>query len=124
MLDLLEDQFLMFKLDRLADSLALNRDVIKMTLGKSELPLNKNILNAITEAVNSDEKRNKVYSGGSPHHRCSGGGVATVPGEDFGLKKCLRVSFTAIKFNEGIDRLAEYLNNNKNQQYFLQSTSV
>jgi len=35
-------------------------------------------------------------------------GVATVPGEDFGLPGTLRLSFTASRFEEAVDRLAEY----------------
>lgn len=35
-------------------------------------------------------------------------GVATVPGEDFGLPGTLRVSFTASRFDEAIDRLASF----------------
>jgi len=34
--------------------------------------------------------------------------VATVPGEDFGLPGTLRLSFTASRFEEAIDRLVEY----------------
>jgi aspartate/methionine/tyrosine aminotransferase len=35
-------------------------------------------------------------------------GVAVVPGSDFGLPNGLRVSFTSLRFNEGIDRLHKY----------------
>jgi len=35
-------------------------------------------------------------------------GVAVVPGSDFGLPHGLRVSFTHLRFNEGIDRLHKY----------------
>jgi len=34
--------------------------------------------------------------------------VATVPGTDFGLPTCLRLSFCNERFNEAIDRLAQY----------------
>jgi aspartate/methionine/tyrosine aminotransferase len=37
--------------------------------------------------------------------------VATVPGSDFGLPYTLRLSFSALKYNEGIDRLAEFFSN-------------
>ncbi len=36
-------------------------------------------------------------------------GVATVPGEDFGLPATLRLSFTSSRYCEGIDLLAQYL---------------
>lgn len=35
-------------------------------------------------------------------------GVAVVPGSDFGLPNGLRISFTHLRFNEGIDRLYKY----------------
>lgn len=35
-------------------------------------------------------------------------GVAVVPGSDFGLPNGLRVSFTHLRFNEGVDRLHKY----------------
>lgn len=35
-------------------------------------------------------------------------GVAVVPGSDFGVPKGLRISFTHLRFNEGIDRLRQY----------------
>jgi aspartate aminotransferase len=35
-------------------------------------------------------------------------GVATVPGEDFGLPGTLRLSFTASRFDEAINRLVGY----------------
>ncbi len=38
-------------------------------------------------------------------------GVAVVPGSDFGLPNGLRVSFTNLRFNEGIDRLHKYFKN-------------
>jgi aspartate/methionine/tyrosine aminotransferase len=34
--------------------------------------------------------------------------VATVPGSDFGLPYTLRLSFSSLKYNEGMDRLAEF----------------
>ncbi len=36
--------------------------------------------------------------------------VATVPGSDFGLPYTLRLSYSCHKYNEGIDRLADYFN--------------
>lgn len=36
-------------------------------------------------------------------------GVAVVPGSDFGVPTGIRISFTHLRFNEGIDRLAKYL---------------
>ncbi|MCC7290398.1 aminotransferase class I/II-fold pyridoxal phosphate-dependent enzyme [bacterium] len=38
-------------------------------------------------------------------------GVAVVPGSDFGLPNGLRISFTHLRFNEGIDRLHKYFIN-------------
>lgn len=38
-------------------------------------------------------------------------GVAVVPGSDFGLPNGLRVSFTSLRFNEGVDRLHKYFSN-------------
>lgn len=38
-------------------------------------------------------------------------GVAVVPGVDFGIDNCLRVSFTSDRFNEAVDRLANYFYN-------------
>lgn len=35
-------------------------------------------------------------------------GVAVVPGSDFGVPDGVRVSFTHLRYNEGIDRMAEY----------------
>ncbi|QMV43280.1 pyridoxal phosphate-dependent aminotransferase [Cohnella cholangitidis] len=34
--------------------------------------------------------------------------VATVPGSDFGMPECLRLSFSSSKYKEGIDRLAAF----------------
>jgi aspartate aminotransferase len=39
-------------------------------------------------------------------------GVAVVPGSDFGLPNGLRISFTHLRFNEGIDRLHKYFSKN------------
>jgi aspartate/methionine/tyrosine aminotransferase len=35
-------------------------------------------------------------------------GVATVPGEDFGLPGMLRLSFTASRFEEAVNRFVDY----------------
>ena len=35
--------------------------------------------------------------------------VAVVPGSDFGLPNTLRLSFSSLAYNEGIDRLAVFL---------------
>lgn len=35
-------------------------------------------------------------------------GVAVVPGSDFGVSTCIRISFTHLRFTEGIDRLSGY----------------
>jgi aspartate/methionine/tyrosine aminotransferase len=40
-------------------------------------------------------------------------GVASVPGEDFGLPGTLRLSFTASRFEEAINRLVEYFSSSK-----------
>ncbi len=37
--------------------------------------------------------------------------VATVPGSDFGLPETLRLSFSNTRYNEGIDRLADFFKN-------------
>ncbi|WP_224372334.1 pyridoxal phosphate-dependent aminotransferase [Hyalangium versicolor] len=39
-------------------------------------------------------------------------GVATVPGEDFGLPGMLRLSFTSSRFEEAVDRLRDYFGGN------------
>lgn len=38
-------------------------------------------------------------------------GVAVVPGSDFGMDNALRISFTNLRFKEGIDRMAQYFSN-------------
>jgi len=55
--------FLMFKLDKLAEEMPTS---IKMTLGKCELPLHKEIKGAMINAITDEEKRNKVYPSGLP----------------------------------------------------------
>lgn len=60
-------EFLMFVLDELADSLSeQGRDVIKLTLGKAQEPLNPKIVDAYTRAINDPDKRNLVYPEGLP----------------------------------------------------------
>ena len=61
------DQFLMFKLDRMAEEYEKNRhDIIRMTLGKSELDLNINIVAGMIKAMLDTSKRTKVYPEGLP----------------------------------------------------------
>lgn len=60
-------EFLMFVLDELADKLSSEgKDVIKLTLGKTQEPLHNEIINAHIEAIRDPEKRNLVYPEGLP----------------------------------------------------------
>jgi aspartate aminotransferase len=60
-------EFLMFVLDELADELqSEGKDVIKLTLGKAQEPLHKDIINAHIDAIKDPNKRNLVYPEGLP----------------------------------------------------------
>lgn len=60
-------EFLMFVLDELADGLIeRGRDVIKLTLGKAQEPLNPKIVKAYIDAIDDPDKRNLVYPEGLP----------------------------------------------------------
>ncbi|HHT9138693.1 MAG TPA: pyridoxal phosphate-dependent aminotransferase [Candidatus Wunengus sp. YC60] len=65
-----ELEFLMFVLDELADELKKQgKDIIKLTLGKSQEPLHQDIIEAYVEAIRNPEKRNLVYPEGLPELR-------------------------------------------------------
>lgn len=69
-LDFEKLEFLMFVLDELADKLKnKSKDIIKLTLGKCELPLHQDIINAFTDAINDPKKRDLVYPQGLPQLR-------------------------------------------------------
>lgn len=62
-----ENRFLMFVLDQVAnDYEEKGIDVIRMTLGKSELPLRKEIIEAIQDAIADFSKSALVYPSGLP----------------------------------------------------------
>lgn len=62
-----EYKFLMFSLDELANSFEkYGYSIIRMTLGKSELPLHEDILSAMTSALRDPEKRELVFPSGLP----------------------------------------------------------
>ena len=66
-INLASSKFLMFALDEIANDLENNgNSVIRMTLGNSELPLNKAILNSMHSALDDPKKRNLVYPSGLP----------------------------------------------------------
>ena len=79
-------EFQMFVLDELSDDLIeQGADILKLTIGVSELPMPELVLEArdILETVH----------------------VAVVPGTDFGVPHDLRLAFCNDRYNEGIDRL-------------------
>jgi len=60
-------EFLMFVLDELADKLSKQgKDIIKLTLGKSQETLHPAIIEAYIDAIRDSEKRNLVYPQGLP----------------------------------------------------------
>lgn len=62
-LDFYDNRFLMFVLDGMANDLEdQGNDVIRMTLGKSELPLHPNINRAMEEALNDFKKKYICFS--------------------------------------------------------------
>lgn len=62
-----DERFLMFVLDQMAyDYEKEGKDVIRMTLGKSELPLHPDITQTIIEAMKDFKKSTLVFPGGLP----------------------------------------------------------
>lgn len=62
-----DERFLMFVLDQMAyDYEKQNKDVIRMTLGKSELPLHEDIIKSMQEALGDFKKSSLVYPSGLP----------------------------------------------------------
>ena len=65
-----DERFLMFELDYLAYLKEKEgEEVIRMTLGKSELPTNEKITEAIAEAARDFDKYTRVFPGGLPELR-------------------------------------------------------
>lgn len=65
-----DERFLMFELDYLAYLKEKEgEEVIRMTLGKSELPTNEKITDAIAEAAKDFDKYTRVFPGGLPELR-------------------------------------------------------
>ncbi|MCI0470954.1 MAG: aminotransferase class I/II-fold pyridoxal phosphate-dependent enzyme [Candidatus Aminicenantes bacterium] len=66
-IDFFNNRFLMFELDQMANEFEKNgQDVIRMTLGKSELPLHPDIIHAIIDTMNDFKKSALVFPGGLP----------------------------------------------------------
>ncbi len=64
------ERFLMFELDHLAYlKEKQGEEVIRMTLGKSELPTNEKIVDAIADAAKDFDKYTRVFPGGLPELR-------------------------------------------------------
>jgi aspartate aminotransferase len=62
-----DNRFLMFELDQMAyDYEKAGKEVIRMTLGKSELPLHGDIIQAIMDAMTDFKKSALVFPGGLP----------------------------------------------------------
>ena len=62
-----DERFLMFVLDQMAyDYEKAGKDVIRMTLGKSELPLHPDIIQMIIDAMSDFKKSALVFPGGLP----------------------------------------------------------
>lgn len=62
-----KDKFLMFVMDKMAFELEKSHnDVIRLTLGKSELPLHSDIIQVMVDALNSFEKYSQVFPEGVP----------------------------------------------------------
>lgn len=62
-----DERFLMFELDQMAyDYEDAGKEVIRMTLGKSELPLHPEIINAIIGSMEDFKKSSMVFPGGLP----------------------------------------------------------
>lgn len=62
-----DNRFLMFVLDNMAyEYEKQNRDVIRLTLGKSELPLRKEVIESMQDALGDFKKSSLVFPGGLP----------------------------------------------------------
>ncbi len=62
-----DNRFLMFELDEMANELEKSgKSAIRMTLGKSELPLHPDIVQTIIDALNDFKKSTMVFPGGLP----------------------------------------------------------
>ena len=62
-----DERFLMFVLDQMAyDYEKEKKEVIRMTLGKSELPLHPEIIQSIVDSMRDFEKSSMVFPGGLP----------------------------------------------------------
>jgi aspartate/methionine/tyrosine aminotransferase len=62
-----DERFLMFVLDQMANNYEkAGKEVIRMTLGKSELPLHQDIIQTIIDAMNDFKKSALVFPGGLP----------------------------------------------------------
>ncbi len=62
-----DERFLMFVLDQMAyDSEKEGKDALRLTLGKSELPLHPDIIQAIVDAMKDFKKSTLVFPGGLP----------------------------------------------------------
>lgn len=69
-IDFEENRFLMFEIDQVANDYEdKGIDVIRMTLGKSELPLKKEIIEAMQDAIADFSKSALVYPSGLPQLR-------------------------------------------------------
>nr|ASV47014.1 hypothetical protein [uncultured bacterium] len=69
-IDFSAEQFLMFVLDEMAYQYEQEYDdVIRLTLGKSELPVDQSITDAMAEAVHSFKKNTLVFPAGLPQLR-------------------------------------------------------
>lgn len=66
----LDLEFQMFVLDELADELiAEGADVLKLTIGVSELPMPRNVLDRMTAKLNDPDFVRRVYPEGLPELR-------------------------------------------------------
>jgi aspartate/methionine/tyrosine aminotransferase len=66
-IDYFDNRFLMFVLDQMANDAEISgKDVIRMTLGKSELPLHPDIVQTIIDSMTDFKKSTKVFPGGLP----------------------------------------------------------
>ena len=70
MLNLHQNQFLMFALDQMANDLEnKGQEVIRMTLGKSDLPLHDNIVFAMVNVLKDPKRRDYVFPSGVPEFK-------------------------------------------------------
>lgn len=62
-----DERFLMFVLDQMANEYEKDgKEIIRLTLGKSELPVHEDIKHAMENAISDYEKYSKVFPGGLP----------------------------------------------------------